>query len=176
MSNNHPILGKLIDTTAQRDAIHIAIAPVVATERLAPGQHIGFAEPGSVEKVHGVGPYIGIVDPFLKGAVMPGERFYMCLYQQTVTGMRHEWSHPEFTSPSRKWLENLAVQAGRTYEQLLEAGREAAAGETMPWAGDDTASEVLNDNKDEFFTHFEIVTGQRVPPDHRESVYFRCAC
>ena len=30
-------LGKLIDGPAERDAIHIAIAPVVANERLKPG-------------------------------------------------------------------------------------------------------------------------------------------
>ena len=34
-------LGSLIDGPAQRDAIHIAVAPVVAGEPLLPGQHGG---------------------------------------------------------------------------------------------------------------------------------------
>ena len=35
-------LGELITGTFFRDAIHIAVAPVIANEELQPGQHIGF--------------------------------------------------------------------------------------------------------------------------------------
>ena len=37
-----PRLGQLIeDGDRRRDAIHVAVAPVTAAERLAPGQHVG---------------------------------------------------------------------------------------------------------------------------------------
>lgn len=46
---NHPTLGKLIEGTAQRDAIHIAVAPVIASMALEPGQHVALnAEGGAI--------------------------------------------------------------------------------------------------------------------------------
>lgn len=94
-----PRLGQLLDGEQGRDAIHIAIAPVVAGEELFPGQHIGFAGPGDCVTVVGVPPgagSLGIVDPYLRQRVFLGDRFYMFLYPQTITGLRHEWTHPAF--------------------------------------------------------------------------------
>lgn len=118
-------LGKLITTEQQRDAIHVAVAPVVAAEVLYPGQHVGFLPGG---QVGGAGEHIGIVDPYLKEFVNKGGSFWLFLYPQTVTGMRHEWSHPAFSgldrlptpeqvqsavgndkSESEKWLRAYAI-------------------------------------------------------------------
>lgn len=93
---SHPDLGKLIEGPADRDAIHIAVAPVIATEELEPGDEIGFVG-ASNEQVGYVLKPIGIVDPFLKGQVYTGQRFWMFMFPQTTTGLRHEWSHPAFT-------------------------------------------------------------------------------
>lgn len=93
MSDPITTLGQLLDSSAQRDAIHIAIAPVVAAEFLRVGQSIALDSAG---KATGEGAAIGIVDPFLKMPVEPGERFWMFLLPNTVTGMRHHWSHPTF--------------------------------------------------------------------------------
>ena len=90
-------LGELVTEEVERDAIHIALVPVRATETLRPGQHIGL-QPGSELFVgKGFKPHIGIVDPFLKKSVKKDDIFYMCLYQNTVTGMRHHWLHPSFS-------------------------------------------------------------------------------
>lgn len=89
-------LGKLITTPQKRDAIHVAIAPVIAAHDLAPGQRVGFAKKGNTELVGAGGASIGIVDPFLKEVVREGERFWLFLYPNTVTSLRHEWSHPLF--------------------------------------------------------------------------------
>lgn len=184
MRNHNPTFGQLIDEHQKRDAVHIAIAPVVAAERLSPGQHIGFSDPGDTEMVGSrAANHIGIVDPFLSAPVYAGERFWMLLYPQTVTGMRHEWEHPAFQAAensekakSEAWLRNLAIRTDRTYEFLLEAGAEAASGETSPYGGDDTSAEILNENKADFFYHYEVVTGKRVTKEDQEGVYFRCAC
>ena len=77
----------------ERDAIHVAIAPVVAQTELAPGKHIG--ADGSERK-----PHVGIVDPYLKTAVQQGDTFYLFLYPGTVTSLRHEWTHPQFKAVS----------------------------------------------------------------------------
>ena len=58
-------LGQIITTEEQRDAIHIAIAPVKAARILKPGQHIGFC-PNSKEEVSNYSDnLIGNVYPIL---------------------------------------------------------------------------------------------------------------
>ena len=94
-----PNLGKLItDGDRRRDAIHIAVAPVTARETLKPGQHIGFVPVGQIETVGMVDAerQIGLVDPFLTETVQPGQRFWLFLYPNTVTSLRHVWTHPAF--------------------------------------------------------------------------------
>lgn len=92
-----PQLGRLIDDgDRRRDAVHIAVAPVTAAVRLAPGQHVGLVEAGNVELVGPCDENIGLVDPFLASGVEAGERFWLFLYPGTVTGLRHVWTHPAF--------------------------------------------------------------------------------
>ncbi len=91
-----PQLGSLItDGELRRDAIHIAVAPVTAGERLLPAQPVGILDP---LRAHGGPPSVGIVDPFLSVAVEPGQRFWLVLFPNTVTSLRHVWTHPEFTA------------------------------------------------------------------------------
>lgn len=93
-----PNLGRLIDDgDRRRDAIHIAVAPVTAAERLAPGQHVGLVA-GDTEYVGPAEKCIGIVDPFLPEPVDKGQRFWLFLYPNTVTSLRHFWTHPAFTA------------------------------------------------------------------------------
>lgn len=103
-----PQLGKLIDENERRrDAVHIAIAPVTAASHLAPGQPVGLIQEGNIELVGSCDQNIGIVDPFLKDTVEPGQRFWLFLYPGTITGLRHLWTHPAFTSHARKIMEKL---------------------------------------------------------------------
>ena len=72
---NSPTIGKLIDKTECRDAIHIAIAPMIAGDDLKPGEHVGLvtndkASPYIEEK-------IGIADSFLTKSVTEGQRFWL---------------------------------------------------------------------------------------------------
>lgn len=188
-------LGKIIDAAAQRDAIHIAIAPVVAIERMYPGDAIGLVV-GSSEKVGRAFKPIGIVDPFLPKYVDPGERFFMFLYPQTVTGMRHHWQHPAFAdaptpAPSRSmpdippvheaksastaWLENLADSIGLTYQGLMEAAeRYNAGGQCTTQMGDMTWQDGLYGKEEEFWRHYEVVTGEKAQDPTAQ--FFSCSC
>ncbi len=92
---NTPQLGKLIEGPVGRDAVHVAIAPVVAGERLRPGSHVGLVM-GEALGDSPDGAAIGVVDPFLPDFVQPGQRFWLFLYPNTVTSLRHIWTHPAF--------------------------------------------------------------------------------
>lgn len=93
-----PEPGRLItDGDRRRDAIHIAVAPVTAAVRLTPAQPVGFLNAGDIECVGVVEHPIGIVDPFLTEDIQPGQRFWLFLYPNTITSLRHVWTHPAFT-------------------------------------------------------------------------------
>lgn len=93
-----PNIGELCQDDARRDAIHFAVAPVVAGEDLQPGDHVGFRDDSQKaywmpEKKESS---IGIVDPFLGQQVAKDQRFWLFLYPGTITGLRHVWSHRAF--------------------------------------------------------------------------------
>lgn len=117
------VLGKLIEGRGERDAIHMAIVPLVAGERLKPGTHFKVtgekhrtSDGDTVFKAYAVKPCshnaspatrrivtsetqsdaIGVVDPFLAKPVEIGQQFYGCLYPGSITSLRHEWIHPAF--------------------------------------------------------------------------------
>lgn len=98
MSDTGPTIGKIITNgDHRRDAIHVAVAPVTAACRLNPGEHVGLV---GVEDLAGpCGEHnIGIVDPFLRKSVERNERFWLFLYPESITGLRHVWKHPAFNS------------------------------------------------------------------------------
>ncbi len=100
--NYQPNVGELCHEGARRDAVHFALAPVVAKYHLLPGSHVGLTEEGTAywtdedEGSARTSKTIGIVDPFLEKWVKPGEKFWLFLYPGTITGLRHSWSHPAF--------------------------------------------------------------------------------
>lgn len=89
-------VGKLLDEMDhRRDAIHIAVIPVTAGCNMSRGAKVTY------DKSTGrVWPYesckaIGIIDPFLDGDVFAGDRVYLFLFPDTITSLRHVWTHPE---------------------------------------------------------------------------------
>lgn len=99
MSENYtPNIGHLItEDNARRDCLHFAVAPLTAGEFLEPGDHFILNEEGEAVATLSVNPYaIGVVDPFLTTDVNKGQRFWGMLKPNTITGLRHVWSHPAF--------------------------------------------------------------------------------
>lgn len=95
MANEIP-LGELADSKAKRDAVHVAIAPVLAGEDLEPGSRVIVQRFGLRKAYRATGEGTGVVDPFLTKTVLAGERFFVVLRPHTTTPIRHEWSHPDF--------------------------------------------------------------------------------
>jgi hypothetical protein len=173
-------IGKTLDTEMPKDAIHIAVAPVVASSKLAPGQDIGFVH-NDRERVGACPNPIGIVDPFLSAVVMPGQRFWMFLYPNSITSLRHDWTHPAWGGPessieaSKRWIAEFGDDiASLSFDGVIEAARAHLRSGEYHTLNYDTPDRAWTDN-DEFWRHYEIVTGEKVPEGERHS-FFSCSC
>jgi hypothetical protein len=178
-------IGRLIDVERFRDAIHIAVAPVVALESLAPGADIGISPGG---KATTSADHIGIVDPFLKEWVMPGQRFYVFLYVGSITALRHHWEHPAFAAQSlvddeAKGLEVLAAKARiehygsqleRSYEDMMNAGAAWITNGHHLSFGFDTP-DCAYEGVEQFWNDYELVTGTEVHVE-KKTLFFSCGC
>lgn len=175
-------LGTLLDETAARDAVHVAVLPVIAKQRLKPGEHVGLSDDHQAS--NRVKDKIGIVDPFLTRDIKPGDRFYLFLYPRTITSLRHVWSHPavpdEIDIPvasgpqetARQWIENFAASIPLAYQTLMDgADQYLLYGDYLCFGGLLEGEYV----PDEFWDHYETVTGKKVPDTDRGS-FFTCSC
>lgn len=191
-STNNAI-GKLVPETQGRDAIHIAVAPVIAAERLTAGRHIGFVQEANDQLVGRCEKPIGIVDPFYPGVIQPGERFLMFLYPNTITGLRHEWTHPAFTEKhvekvteallgtkkSEEWLRKFAGEWHLDYDEMIEAATSEHGdfGNYVVANGRDLHSpDELGDDLELFWQNIENLTGRTFSEEHKEKLGWSCSC
>lgn len=186
------LLGKALPDGVGRDAIHISVAPVVAAHIVKAGEHVGWVDQ-EANTVGRVPDKLGIVDPFLPEGVpiLPGTRIFILLYPKTITSLRHVWSHPAFaeeakettkeirmTGPpmeaSREWLEQFCDRIGPGYIAIMAAARNHVQnGDTYEYLI--IGENAYGDIPPEFWTHYEIVTREPVPP-YCKAKYFSCAC
>lgn len=183
-------LGTIIGENEKRDAIHLAVVPMVAPEWLDAGEHVTADGHGC-----GVGEGVGIVDPFLTYRVKPGERFWLVIYPRKITSLRHVWSHPAFSdeAPSKSdapskadsemWLHDFisrsdcpsfdSVIAAATGQHLEGIDGYGSAyeywGEFLHFNGRDAHAEI----PPEFWDHVENYTGLKCP---RRVTSFSCSC
>ncbi|SRR6266567_2180562 len=171
-------LGKIIPDhiLVKRDAIHLAVEPMVAQQELLPGQ-IYYVDDKKV----------GIVDPFLENAVSIGQKFLLVLFPGEVSVLRHDWEHPLL--PKNKedteildqkeisilWMKRFAIENGYyeedmdDYTHIIEKICEFLDGEI------DCIVNGEWDITDTFWYHFEIITGRKIKDDDR--IYnFPCTC
>ncbi|MFL9943681.1 hypothetical protein [Paraburkholderia graminis] len=180
-------LGTIISENEKRDAIHLAVEPVIAGVTLYAGQHIklidGKAYTASREEC------LGIVDPFVEQTIREGERFWLVVYPRQITSLRHVWEHPSFPaspdvtlaprySESEQWIRDFADNMSLRYDVLMDGAREwvdskkrGSWGEYLCFGGLLEGESV----PEEFWPHYEAVTGEKVEEDHRGS-FFTCSC
>jgi hypothetical protein len=176
-------LGQLIEGEPGRDAIHIAVAPAVAAQALPRGADVGLLPDGRAGFTDNP---IGIVDPFLKVPIVDrDQRFWLLLYPNTITSLRHEWVHPAFgesasdacnKAEAEAWLRDFAEECGISYEEAIDAGREfVKTGMHFVFRGQSTPDRCYTERRS-FWRNWEIVTGERASMDDYEEVPFTCSC
>lgn len=168
-------LGLILGDAEYRDAVHIALAPVVAAQVLSPGEHIGLTDDGKAARVE---KCIGIVDPFLKKEVRAGERCWLFLYPNSIVALRHEWTHPSFPAEegtkaaSQKWLDNYAKEIGITAYELKSGAQDfLESGEYICEGGRWEGFRLHED----FWKHYQNATGT-VVPESKQWSFFTCSC
>lgn len=177
----------LPDTVTGRDAVHIAILPVVCSDKmntLQPGQPIGLT--GEGEASSNAHALIGVVDPFLQRPVAPGERFWMFLQPGTIKSLRHEWTH-EFIPDDPKlaklnahvppmesitYMENFALEVGLRVDQLLAGAKDYLENGECMSNGSQWESVTV---PDVFWDHYGAITGTDVMK-HQRDTFFSCSC
>lgn len=177
------MIGKLIDGEAHRDAIHIAIAPVVVSHAMNPGEEVSFVTPSDCRLVAaGLANKIGIIDPFLKKALKANDRCYVFLYPNTITSLRHQWTHPAFPAAEPvsvqakaeavAWIEQFARDHGVSYDEMIEAADDWVRHEDYLIRGGQFEGCYV---PEEFWNYYEHATGKIVPNEKRGS-FFSCSC
>lgn len=192
---NQPTVGKLITkSNQQRDAIHVAIAPVIAMDEIFPGSRIGFSSLDNNEGRFVImcpeKSSVGIADPFLKRKILKGEEFWMFLYPSSIKSIRHDWSHPRFPD---------SINNDETSKMLNEINKQNDAWSVInefASAADMTSSDliehatnfiktgeyVIDGGKyegcwldDRFWDAYDIITGKTTSSSDRGGV-FSCSC
>lgn len=180
MSEGVARLGDLATAAVGRDAVHVAVLPVIAGVDLKPGQKVILSD-GKAIPSKNEWEFLGIVDPFLSYGVTGGDRFWLCLKPGTITGLRHRWIHPDIPNEdetgskvaSELWLRTRCEELRSSYDEMI---RSLLSNEDEPCVsfGDDDYRNFADTS--DFWHHVEVVTEQRFDKKRREKVYFSCAC
>lgn len=168
-------LGKLVDSWQQREAVHIAVVPVLLREGgHKPGDRIGVKEDW-VGRYYATEGTVGIIDPFLPPdtRLWEDDVVWMLVMPNTVTGMRHMWEHPAMMAkePSYCWMSEFAKRCGRTFEEMMQAATKFLVEGSLLYGG----NELLVDFPSDFWSHYQILTGQ-VVTEENPGPFFKCAC
>lgn len=174
-------LGKPPRSLSARDSVHVAVAAAKAREELHAGDKVGFVDYHDRVASRDSPNIIGIVDPFRADPVPPNGEFWLCLFPGSVTGMRHQWVHPEFPATevddddSEAWLRRYAAvnnpdrSPNHAFKELVEGLRDG----NVTFRGKDVHS--LHDvpDADDLQRHAENFLGCEID---FESTDFGCAC
>lgn len=187
-------LGKTLNGTEHRDAVHIAVVPVRVRGQMLPGEHVGLVDGEDFPTVTTfTKDPLGIIDPLLGRPLKDGEYCYLWLYPQTVTGMRHHWEHPSFPdkpagtafqvsseakAAAEGWLRAFANRYDLNFIDMVAGAKDFNKDGRYMMVGDNQdACDAMyeGENSTLFWRYFEVYTGETVKEDTGGN-FFRCAC
>lgn len=182
-------IGTLLTKPMLRDAVHIAVVQCRSDgwETLKPGQPVrigGDYIAGQDFSGHGTH---GIVDPYLQDDIAPGSSFWVFLHPNTITSLKHVWTHPDLPDTTTKHpsgidfgeaeahLRQCAEEWGvRDFTDLLQGIVNTAQGiPTMGITVQDW-SDLTPEEYRKFWNCAEVLFDEKFSPDHREKTHFEC--
>ena len=180
-------LGKLLGKNhdQHRDAVHIAVMPVVAGEPIRPGERlrIKFGTDDVVLCGEYNDDYVGRADPFIEAyEIKTGEKFWMWLRPGTITGLRHEWTHRTIDaekkplSDSETWLREFAEKWNFNYNAMIEAAQEKGSYITARGRDLHSANELDEGDEELFWYHISKLTGKKFNTEHKKGFCWSCTC
>ena len=174
-----------------RDAIHVAVVSLKAACSMYAGDPVIWHEKGKSVKVldSDIAP-IGIVSAFMKGGSHEGDLVWIMLYPNTVTGMTHHWSHPDFQDEylnfgmsleeANSIIENMADSLDvYSYEdetkaqRLIEIASRYCKHQNGCWP-DEYDRSIDSEDWENFWRAYSVLTGNPRPTENR--VPFMCGC
>lgn len=179
-------IGTILTENYERDAIHIAMFPATADEMLWRGDYVALEN--KKDKVFKVLPTdsrcIGLVDPFVNSRINPGQKFWVFLLPNTVTSLRHDWTHPAFTTEARTNTNPTCEESESWLRSFLDSSDCPGYDEVMRAINDQDGSwnpdylhfqnyDAHGEIPPEFWVHVENVLGYA--PKNKPS-YFSCSC
>ena len=187
-------IGQLITGEQHRDAIHVAVAPMVAGELVGPGWRVGIVDgkafreqgPNETRKGDKTIEAVGIVDPYLDtGHVRMGQRFWLFLFPGSVTSLRHEWTHPAFVdakpavpasiTAAHDRIAELAEGIGLSVDELMEGAADYAEREDHTYMGENERyKDFTHERWQQFWDDYEAVTGKK--GKREDGHFFSCSC
>lgn len=183
MPDHVPKLGAIIDGPAERDAVHVAVVPLVAAGPLAPGAHV--TEYGTLTAP---GKGIGVVDPFLLNDLVRGERFYCFLYPNTAIGLRHVYRHPVLDAdvirretlellqaPAVQYIKECAALAELTYDEMMHTAHAYLDGGHERDISMSASNATMDVDWPKFWASYSLLTGD-APPKNTHAEPFNCNC
>lgn len=170
-----------------RDAVHVAIVPVIAGEDLRPGCRLRMVYGTTNTVINGDSNHdaIGIADPFIRGwRIEKGQKFWMWLNPGTITGLRHDWTHPAFdgqratTTEAEKWLREFACKWNFDYDEMIAAaiGDEDDAYVVARGIDLHSATELDPGDEDRFWSCIEAIHGTTASDERRQKFSWSCSC
>ena len=186
-------VGTILTKTMPRDAVHFAVVQVTASRRLLPGAPVRIMDNGAMQATTcSHTDRIGIVDPFLKAAVLPGQSFWLFLNPGSITSLKHHWTHPDIPEPNsnrhpsgmtyqeaENHLRHCAGEWDLEFTDLIEgASNPEEQGRSIDTRGITVQGwdELSQEAREKFWSAMEVVFGREFESDHRESTVFQCCC
>jgi hypothetical protein len=168
-----------------RDAIHLAVEPVRAGERLKPNDDIGIKGGLAFKARDGV-PKRGKADPFITADIMPGDVIWLVIYPRQIKSLRHVWEHPAFptetviadlpdpkAATAKAVIEQQADDMGITYGDIMSYAEDYVR--YGSYAVDGGRWEGMGIDGEKFWESWAILNPGRDVPEHKAS-FFSCSC